>query len=313
MAVSLSGGEKRLVWQRGDKLKDLDQFSRDACGVAVIITNDYHQTDPSAKLSRLDGTTTDGDKMGKAFEFFGFVCIRAKNLLAEDITELVKIVTSCEALANCKCIAFIFSGHGKQGAILGEDNDIYSGLVDIEDDIIKPLTNAPFIAKAPKLFFIDACRGNEGAQSGKDSGKESDKDAGPITWRSAKLSKGDEDSGSSHSAGNFIIGYATMTGYKSYLRGDSAEGSIWMPLLADELQRNPDRGVVGVLQDVNSRLSNEYKNERIKKYQQPHFESTCPEKVNLFKISGKQACYMYHVVFSVEEGDVVFDCAKNNI
>ena len=95
---------------------------------------------------------------------------------------------------------------------------------------------------------------------------------------------------SSASPGNYIIGYATMTGYKSYLRSDSEEGSVWMPLLAEELQCNPDRDVLNVLQDVNSRLSNDYTMKRIEldSFQQPHFESTCPEKVNLFKISGKQ-------------------------
>ena len=281
MAVSLR--EKRLVWQPGDKLENLGQLSEDACGVAVTITNNYHQSQ-SDRMSRLDGTATDGDKMEKAFEFFRFVCIRARNLLAKEINELVETVTSCEALANCKCIAFVFSGHGSEGAVLGEDDSVISAMVDIDDDIIQPFVNASALAKAPKLFFIDACRGSGGVSSGKGTA------AG--TWRS---SKGDQDSNSAPSAGNYIIGYATMTGYKSYLRSDSEEGSIWMPLLADELQRNPDRDVLNVLQDVNSRLNNDYEMERLKldSFQQPHFESTCPEKVNLFKISGKQPNIVY--------------------
>lgn len=285
MAVSLR--EKRLVWKRGDKLKDLDKLSRDACGVAVTITNDYHQTDA---LSRLDGTTTDGDKMEKAFEFFGFLCIRAKNLLAKDIKELIETVTSCEALANCKCIAFVFSGHGMEEAILGEDDSIDSAIVTIVDDIIQPFVNASTIAKVPKLFFIDACRGSEGVQftsKGKASGT-----------RRLGSSKGEQDSGSTPSAGNYIIGYATMTGYKSYLRGDNEEGSVWMPLLADELQRKKDRDVLNVLQDVNSRLSHDYEMKRIElnSFQQPHFESTCPGKVNLFMISGKQTVILHALV-----------------
>ena len=271
MAVSLR--EKRLVWQRGDKLENLGQLSEDACGVAVTITNNYHQSDI---VSRLDGTATDGDKMEKAFEFFGFVCIRARNLLAKEINELVETVTSCEALVNCKCIAFVFSGHGSEGAVLGEDDSVISAMVEIDEGIILPFVNASTLAKASKLFFIDACRGGGGVSFGKGT--------------AAGTSKGDQDSNSAPSAaGNYIIGYATMTGYKSYLRSDSEEGSIWMPLLADELQRNPDRDVLNVLQDVNSRLSSEYKMERLKldSFQQPHFESTCPGKVNLFKISGK--------------------------
>ena len=272
MAVSLR--ERRLVWQRGDKLENLGRLSKDACGVVVTITNDYHKTDI---MSRLDGTATDGDKMEKAFEFFGFVCIRAKNLLAEDITELVETVSNCEALGNCKCIAFVFSGHGLEGVVLGEDNSVLSAMVDIYEEIIQPFVNASVIAKAPKLFFIDACRG--------DSDNESSKGIAAGNWKLG-LGKGKslDDShpdSSSASPGNYIIGYATMTGYKSYLRSDSEEGSVWMPLLAEELQCNPDRDVLNVLQDVNSRLSNDYTMKRIEldSFQQPHFESTCPEKV----------------------------------
>ena len=263
-------------WKRGNRVEDF--LTRDARGLALIITNDYHGTDT---LSNLDGTTADGDKMVEAFgEFFGFDCVRGKNLVSGDIKELVKSASECSSLANRGCLAFIFSGHGGEGVIYGEDQNLVDAYVDILEDIVQPFDpqKSPSIAEVPKLFFIDACRGGESVKGAGGKGK----------WIGDGRLKEAATKSSTTLLGNYILGYATMPGFKSYLRGDNAEGSVWMPLLADELQYEPNRDVLNVLQDVNGRLKRDYESKRISQrtFQQPHFESTCADPVNLFLISG---------------------------
>ena len=277
--IAIAGDLRRMAvrqWKRGNRAHVEDFLTRDARGLAIIITNDYHGTDT---LSNLDGTTADGDKMVEAFgKFFGFDCVRGKNLVSGDIKELVKSVSECSSLVNHGCLAFIFSGHGGEGVIFGEDQNFGDAYVDILEDIVQPFDpqKSPSIAEVPKLFFIDACRGGESVKGAGGKGK----------WVGDGRLKEAATKSSTTLLGNYILGYATMPGFKSYLRGDNAKGSVWMPLLADELQYEPSRDVLNVLQDVNGRLKRDYENERIKTFQQPHFESTCANPVNLFLISG---------------------------
>ena len=256
---------------------DVSGFVTDAPGLAVIITNNYIES----PLNALKGTTADGDKMQKAFhQFFKFDYLRANNLYAEEMKNFIQKVANCSSLQSKKCIVFVFSGHGgENGSLYGQDGKI----MDIIDDILLPFDPqmAPDLKNIPKLFFIDACRGGVDTKTG-GKGKWSGKD------RIIDASKGGKGvKGGRPLSGGYIIGYATMSGYRSYLRSDSEAGSLWMPLLADELQQDPKRDVLHVLVDVNIRL-NEETGERIVgfHYQQPHFHSTYPGKVNLFRISG---------------------------
>ena len=266
-----------------------------APGLAVIITNDYS----NSPLSTLKGTTADGNKMEKAFrDFFNFDCLRAKNLSGDDIRDLIAKTTHCPSVRTKKCIVFVFSGHGggydSGGFIYGEvDKD---DEVNINDDILLAFDPqmAPGLENVPKLFFIDACRGTEDTKTsgmGKSGGKGAPQEASKGGGDASGVDSGDFRPVS----GGYIIGYATMSGYKSYLRSDSEAGSVWMPLLADELQRDPERDVLHVLLYVNARLKEEFElaSKRIAgfHYQQPHFENTISDTVNLFRISGTN-CYL---------------------
>ena len=248
-------------------------------GVAIIITNDYEKS----KLGTLKGTPADGDKMTKAFgEFFKFDCLRAKNLSGQGMMELVKKCAKCPSLKEKKCIVFVFSGHGNEGVIFGEDKEdipIENIIWQFDPKVI------PELKDIPKLFFIDACRGSEDTPT---AGKAKWSGKGTIQDASKSGGGGDPDN-VGYLSGGYILGYATMPGYKSYLRSDKESGSVWMPLLADELQRDPERDVLHVLVYVNTRLREEFEMEKKRipdfHYQQPHFENTT-EAVNLFRISG---------------------------
>lgn len=79
------------------------------------------------------------------------------------------------------------------------------------------------IAHIPKLFFIDACRGN-GDVTVVDGAKQNPSSLG-FRQRLAMLE------------GNFLIGYATVDKRKSYMYVGK-KGSAWMQTLASELRES---------------------------------------------------------------------------
>ena len=206
-----------------------------------------------------------------------FRCLRLTNLPTDSITTLVASIASSTSLKEYKCIAFCFSGHGgANGVIYGQDNSQYSSL-NITDKILRPFDpqEVPDLRNIPKLFFIDACRG-----SLRESGEGNE-----LVPRQYK-GKLDE------LLGGYIIGYSTMPGYKSWLRGEEKVGSIWMPVLAEMLQQDSERDILGVLRDVNIAVEEEFtfppKKPRLlrKHHQQPEFDCTFSGgSVNLFKIA----------------------------
>ena len=210
-----------------------------------------------------------------------FRCLRLTNLPAESIETFVDSIASSTSLKEYKCIAFCFSGHGGDGVIYGQDNG-QSPAVIITNEILLPFDpqKAPHLRDIPKLFFIDACRGS-GQESGKGKG---------LVQRAYKGGSGGGDS--DDLLGGYIIGYSTMPGYKSWLRGEEKVGSIWMPVLAEMLQQDSERDILGVLRDVNIAVEEEFtfppKKPRLlrKHHQQPEFDCTFSGgSVNLFKIA----------------------------
>lgn len=257
-------------------------------GLAVIITNDYINC---GDLPPLRGTHDDGDMMLEAFERFNFKCLRIMNLTSENIRRIIASIASSTSLKKCKCIAFCFSGHGSEGVIYGQENECQQQSCEVEiiDDILYPFDpqNAPHLSKIPKLFFIDACRG-----TGQESGR------GKSCIR--RSYKGDVAEDCHQLRGGYIIGYSTMPGYKSSLRGKKEVGSVWMPVLAEMLQQEPKRDVLGVLRDNNIAIEKEFTLERLVKehHQQPEFDCTFSGGiVNLFKIakSGEECVLRPHV------------------
>ena len=110
-----------------------------------------------------------------------------------------------------KAIVFAFSGHGtKDNIILANDG----GAIFLRD-VVKPLVEYASIGPTshliPKLFFIDACRGQN-----------------TIIVPEAK---GDTDVNDIQ--GNFNIEFATIDDHKAFT-------DTWMAVLARELRRNND-------------------------------------------------------------------------
>ena len=120
------------------------------------------------------------------------------------------------------------SGHGEEDYVLGRDGNPVS----IESDMIGPLqpSELPTMRTVPKLFFIDACRGN-------------------LKMVPATKAKGD-----GVEMGGYFIAYSTTKGYKSYTHG---ERSKWMPLVAQRLTLSSDKCVQEIIAEIAEEMRND--------------------------------------------------------
>ena len=228
-----------------------------ASGFAIIISNDYASY---PKLETLRGTAKDAEKIHSTFQVLNIATHSVRNVRKPDLTALLSEAAECKYYPeHSKCIAFVFSGHGYDG------NHIYmqdGNLMKIED-IVRPFLpgSAPMIGNIPKLFLIDACRGDQQLQAA-------------VIPRAGggKLRKGGTDVTLQVPAeGNFLVAHSTMPGFQSYeLKG---EGGIWMAAVAKKL-RTSQESVEDVLTEVNEEL--------MEKYQTPEWRHCMqqPEKVS---------------------------------
>ena len=243
------------------------RVNRASKGLAVIITNDY----ADSHYCTLGGTVKDGERLKGAFEKLEFDVCWKHNVKLTDIQLLWQEIKSFnfESVKHYKCIAFVFSGHGEpegsNGKLIMQDGE----KIDICDDFISPVLpeSARKIGDIPKIFFIDACRGDNVTQT-VDVPKHTTGKGSPSSGGSAEVRKGchDIDLRKLPKKGNFLAAYSTLPGCKSH---DIVEkGSLWLDILARKLPVK-QASIDDVLTEVNGELLTLYQTEDNYEFQQP--------------------------------------------
>ena len=222
----------------------------DSPGLAVLVTCDYETNEQTT----LKGTRVDAREMKQTFEHLNFFVHQLQNATKADIIRLLedvsKELSSYTGPLHNKVIAFAFSGHGGRDSesevLFANDGE----KVDIMDEVVFKFVQHKAVAKIPKLFFIDACRGSDYLTKGAGDMKE----------------KSDEQyysKGVDRVQGNYRIDYATIPDHVSYA-GD--KGSIWMPKLACALRDQVD-SVQNISANVKKAVQDEIEQKGGKKQQ----------------------------------------------
>lgn len=238
-----------------------------ASGLAVIFSNDYKAAKGVHGLKELTGTVEDGKKMENCFESLNFATYYDRNVSRKGMLDVITHVAKYTRYPpSYKRIVIVFSGHGTTGQKL-YTND--AGTVNIEE-LLAPFdpTRAPAIGNIPKLFFIDACRGDCD-------------NPGSVVPRGGKVL----DTLKVPQKGNFLVAYSTLPEYKSY---EEKKGGIWITTLAEKL-RSKSKSVCDILTEVNTELLKKYQDGVYRGYiQQPEFVSRLNEVVN-FRAEAQKA------------------------
>ena len=133
-------------------------------GIAVIVTSDYARTQYQDTLV---GTKNDGIQIAKIFEAFNIQVVllqnedAAYNNVEAHFRALSTYLNGIESRMENKVLIFAFSGHGNHS---GDDTIVVTDKgfnLLLCKEIIPHFVGNPAHFHIPKLFLIDACRGNK--------------------------------------------------------------------------------------------------------------------------------------------------------
>ena len=210
----------------------------DSPGIAILVTCDYKAITSKGQLSTLVGTNEDAKIVKETFDFFNYIIYQLQNEQAtrDDIKALLKDISkdlsAYKGDMERKVIMFAFSGHGTNE---DESEKIFANdgqTLDIKDEIVLPLTMHKAVEDIPKLFFIDACRGEMALVSKGTGGAGGGANSTPKSTDEQYFEKGVQ-----HVEGNYRIDYATIPDHVSYA---GTGGSMWLPKLALALREKND-------------------------------------------------------------------------
>lgn len=236
----------------------------EAIGVAIVVSNDYQ----NSRLVPLAGSHTDSKVMSEALLQLKFAVVCRHNVRKRDLVILIRDVTNdVKYPPSYRRVIFAFSGHGTR------DNFLYTQDGDMVciNELLETF-KTPRLVDIPKLFFIDACRGDK-TDPGVPVARGKGKTSSPKGGTGLKLER-------LPSCGNFLVAYSTIADYKSFEMG--VKGGIWMTALAEKLLTE-DKSILDILTKVNQEFTENYQQswETCRSVQQPELVATLNEVVNL--------------------------------
>ncbi|XP_069039889.1 caspase-9 [Lepisosteus oculatus] len=241
------------------------KMDHNPCGHCLIINNvDFER---QSGLNNRTGSDIDCDRLEKRFKAFNFVVTVKRNLKSKQIRQELTALSKKDHSSYDCCVVVILS-HGSEashcrfpGAVHGVDGPIVA-----VQNITNYLNgqNCPTLQGKPKLFFIQACGGDEkdtgfevsegfGPSSG---GLDDQTDAMPMSSSSDLLSLTDEvDARASlPTPSDILVSYSTFPGYVSWR--DTAAGSWYVETLDNILAQNAkDEDLVTMLMMVTDKVS----------------------------------------------------------
>ena len=246
------------------------ELEPDSRGLAVIFTNNYEDT-PGYTL--LSGTSVDGERLKGAFKALHFdvhwICNVTAVQLEGKMYELSKL--QFQQVKHYKCIVFVFSGHGERPSKLVMQDGCQ---IDICNQFIKPVLpgSAPNIGDIPRIFIIDACRGQNRTET-VHVPNVVPTDKGNAANNSDSVSDAQEKGGHDiplrelPKEGNFLVAYSTLPGHVANEYRD--KGSLWLEILASKLSIDSQLSLDDTLTQVNKELMEKCQKERGYVFQQP--------------------------------------------
>ena len=243
-------------------------------GIALIINNKLFADHPEhRKLSTRHGSEEDVSQVKSLFDALGFDVHTKENCTRlQLLTELDSV--ACQDHSGYDCFVLWLMSHGKSGEVFCSDG-VPLPIQSAQD----MLSNCKTLRGKPKLFFLQACRGDE-----KDKGFAVTTDNPPQIQDPSVhvVPRSDVDVPSASriipTHADFLYSYATVEGYVSYR--NEALGSYYVRAVVEAFrERAIHDDLVDILTIVNRKVS-EMKISYAKTFKQmPEYKSTLLKKV----------------------------------
>ncbi|XP_038065592.1 caspase-7-like isoform X2 [Patiria miniata] len=119
----------------------------------VLIVNNVNFA-PATNMSKRAGSEKDADELADALRLLGFGTERYKDLTCSELERVFQNV-SAQDHSDCDCFMFCIMTHGSNSVIYCTDGVLYL------EDLMQELKGdrCKTLAGKPKVFFIQACRG----------------------------------------------------------------------------------------------------------------------------------------------------------
>uniref|UniRef100_A0A671M9T1 Caspase-8 n=1 Tax=Sinocyclocheilus anshuiensis TaxID=1608454 RepID=A0A671M9T1_9TELE len=241
-----------LRWRRSSLVTDSDTEPRMGeyynmtlrpLGYCLIINN-FNFKERSS-LSNRTGTDKDKDDLSRVFRRMHFEVEVQDDLTASDMKDVIRHFANRDHTLMGAFVCCVLS-HGEKGTVLGVDGKE----VEIRE-LTVPIAECRTLASKPKLFFIQACQGNEGQDGvltmdapGKATEEDPyEEDAYNPAARSIPIES------------DMLIGMATVERYQSYRH--TKNGSIYIQELCNQLEKFCPRkeDILSILTKVNREVS----------------------------------------------------------
>ncbi|XP_044890203.1 caspase-10 isoform X2 [Felis catus] len=223
----------------------MDRKHRGHC----VVVNNHSFT----SLSDRPGTHRDAECLERVFQWLGFSVHIYNNVTKGRLDEVLKEYKSHPGHADGDCFVFCVLTHGKFGAVYSSDE----ALVPIRE-IMSHFTaqQCPGLAHKPKLFFIQACQGEEIQPSVSIEADAVNSEHSPPTPSLLASVPSDAD---------FLLGLATVPGYVSFRHVE--EGSWYIQSLYNNLKNLVPRheDILSILTAVNNDVSQQANKEGTKR------------------------------------------------
>ncbi|XP_072400038.1 caspase-1-like [Diabrotica undecimpunctata] len=215
-------------------------------GMALIFNHEFFDDE---KLPTRKGTGEDCQNLKECLIALGFYVQVFKDLNSEDIEQHIEDTAKIDH-NKYDCLLISVLSHGKMGIVYAKDVPYRP------EKLWTPFTadKCPSLAGKPKIFFLQACRG--------------DQFDGGITLKKTETD-GEQTSYKIPVEADFLIVYSTMSGYYSWR--NPTKGSWFIRSLCDELKKRAhELDLVSILTFVSQRVALD-------------FESNVPDDITMHK------------------------------
>ncbi|NXC03949.1 CASP9 protein, partial [Orthonyx spaldingii] len=237
-----------LTWARVQEVRIfiiLDyEMKADPCGRCLILNNVNFSRDSG--LSTREGSDIDCEKLERRFKALRFTILTRRDLKAQEmVLELQKLSRWDHSALDC-CIVVILS-HGCQTSHIQFPGGVYGtdGKPIPIEKIVNYFngSNCPSLRGKPKLFFIQACGGEQRDQGfvvdcdspeDEDPGGSLESDATPFQVPSGNVDEPDAIA-SLPTPSDILVSYSTFPGFVSWR--EKSSGSWYVEMLDSVLEQ----------------------------------------------------------------------------
>eukprot|EP00092_Neocalanus_flemingeri_P063283 GFUD01076524.1.p1 GENE.GFUD01076524.1~~GFUD01076524.1.p1 ORF type:complete len:342 (+),score=54.50 GFUD01076524.1:694-1719(+) len=247
------------------KTETEEEYYDQGPGLCVIINQKIFYPDPShplaTKLEDRLGTDRDRDELQATFLLFGADCLIFNDLTHEEMQDRLESAAEKAANAVYCWVAVCVLSHGRR--LNGVDEILGCNGVGFDrKKIINMFADAsrcPNLQKKPKLFFFQACRGNESTATAMPASIASDCAVKSI--------------GGWPAISDYMVASATIEDFVSFR--STIDGSFFIRHLCEELQKH---GHQKSLADIMIRVNNKVASYRADFPSMPEHKSTMTKK-----------------------------------